>query len=268
MDAADEIKRYGEFFEASYKAQILEASRKGEKFLIVDFAELSKFDPVLAEKLLDSPEDSIRAAEISAEQFDIDASKFRIRFCNLPLSQLMRVRDIRSDHLNKFLFLRGLVRQKSDVRPQVTSAKFECPSCGNVISVLQLDKKFKEPTRCGCGRKGKFRLLSKEFVDAQGIVLEEIPEELEGGEQPKRISILLKDDLVSPMSDKKTNPGTKIIVNGIVKEVPIIAREGGQLTKFDLVIEANFVDALEEEFGEIKISEEDEKKIIELSKDP
>ena len=134
--------------------------------------------------------------------------------------------------------------------------------------MIQLDKKFKEPTRCGCGRKGKFRVISKELVDAQGIVLEEVPEELEGGEQPKRINLLLKDDLVSSMSDKKTNPGTKIVVNGVLKEVPIIAREGGQLTKFDLVIEVNFVDALEEEFGEIKISKEEEKQILELSRDP
>ncbi|MEM4336987.1 MAG: minichromosome maintenance protein MCM [Candidatus Woesearchaeota archaeon] len=268
MDVADEIKKYSEFFETNYKAQIVEASRRGEKFIVIDFAELSKYDLNLAERLLDNPEESIRAAEISLEQFDIDSSKFRVRFKNLPLSQLLFIRDIRSEHLGKFISLRGIVRQKSDVRPQVTSAKFECPSCGNVLSVLQVDKKFKEPSRCGCGRKGKFRLLSKEFVDAQGIVLEEIPEELEGGEQPKRINLLLKDDLVSSMSDKKTNPGTKIVVNGIVKEVPIIAREGGQLTKFDLVIEANFVDALEEDFGEIKISEEEENKILELSKDP
>ena len=166
MDAAEEIKRYGEFFEANYKAQLFEASRKGEKFVIVDFSELSKFEPALAERLLDNPEDSIRAAEISLEQFDIDTNKFRVRFKNIPLSQKLMIKDIRSEHINKFLFLTGLVRQKSDVRPQVTNAKFECPSCGNVISVIQLDKKFKEPTRCGCGKKGKFRLLSKEFVDA------------------------------------------------------------------------------------------------------
>ena len=43
------------------------------------------------------------------------------------------------------------------------------------------------------GRKGKFRLLSKELIDAQGITLEESPEELEGGEQPKRLKVFLKD---------------------------------------------------------------------------
>ena len=113
------------------------------------------------------------------------------------------IRNIRSKHINKFVHVEGIVRQKSDVRPQVTAAKFECPVCGNVINVLQLNGSFKEPSKCGCGRKGKFTLLSKELVDAQGIVLEEVPENLEGGEQPKRMSIFLKYDLVSPMSEKK-----------------------------------------------------------------
>jgi replicative DNA helicase Mcm len=268
MDAAEEIRRFQDFFEENCKSQIAEALVKGEKFIAVDFAVLAQQDPNLAEHLLDSPEEAIRAAEIALEDLDSEIKNVKVRFRNLPLSQRVAIKDVRSSHLGKFLFLTGIVRQKSNVRPQVTTAKFECPSCGNIISVLQTEEKFKEPFRCGCGRKGKFRLISKELIDVQGIVLEENPEELEGGDQSKRINILLKGDLVSPMSDKKTNPGTKIIVNGILREVPIPSRDGGQLTKFELVVEGNFIDALEEEFGELKITEEEEKRIQELSKDP
>lgn len=268
MEAAEQIKKFQEFFESYYKTDVLESARTGKKFLIVDFAELAKFDTDLSELLLENPEDVIKAAEIAVEQFDIGAKDFKVRFKNFPGSQKIKIREIRSEHIGKLIYGVGLVRQKSDVRPQVTSAKFECPSCGNVITVLQLDTKFKEPTRCGCGRKGRFRLLSKELVDAQGIVLEEISEDLDGGEQPKRINILLKNDLVSPMSDKKTNPGTKVLVVGVLKEMPITARDGGQLTRFELMIECNYVDALEEEFGEIKISKEELKQITDLAEDP
>lgn len=268
MDAAEEIKRFQDFFENNYKVQLAEAILKGDKFIVVNFGSLAREDPTLAEHLLDHPDDAIRAAEISLESFDSEIKSFRVRFDNLPLSQKIMIRDIRSEHLGKLLFVTGLVRQKSDVRPQVTNAKFECPSCGQIISVIQTETKFREPTKCGCGRKGKFRLIGKELVDFQGIMLEESPEELEGGEQPKRISVLLKNDLVSPMSDKKTNPGTKIYVNGILKEVPIPSKDGGQLTKYDLVVEVNFVGGIEEEFGTLKLSEEDETKIIEISKDP
>jgi len=136
------------------------------------------------------------------------------------------------------------------------------------MSILQLEAKFKEPSRCGCGRKGKFRLVSKELVDAQKLVLEEIPEMLEGGEQPKRIDIFLKNDLVSPLSDKKTNPGTKLRVIGQVKEVPIPSKDGGKLVRFDLMIDSNNIESVEESFGELVITEEEKTQILELSNNP
>ncbi len=270
MEATEIIKKFQEFLEKNYLKEISEKARKGSKYIIIDFSELSKFDPRLADELLESPEEVIKAGEIALESFEVqgEVKNFKIRIKDIPDSMEILIRNVRSQHLNKFLYIKGLVRQKSDVRPQVTSARFECPSCGNVITVLQLDSKFKEPTRCGCGRKGKFRMLSKELVDAQKIVLEEAPEDLEGGEQPKRMDLFLKADLVSPISDKRTNPGSKIKVNGILKEVPIPAKDGGRLTRYDLMIEANYVEPIEEDFMELNISEEKEKDILKLAKDP
>ncbi|MEK6828046.1 MAG: hypothetical protein AABX78_01735, partial [Nanoarchaeota archaeon] len=187
---------------------------------------------------------------------------------NLPQSQHIMIRDIRSKHINRLLFVEGLIRQKSDVRPQVTSARFECPACGNIMNVLQLEGTFKEPTRCGCGRKGKFVMLDKEMVDAQGIVLEEASENLEGGEQPKRINILLTNDLVSPLSEKRTSPGSKVEVIGIVKEVPIIARSGAKSTRFDLMVDANYIKPADDTFYQVDISEEEEKEILAIANDP
>ncbi len=270
MEAQEQIKKFTEFVEEFCKEQLLKRIKKDEKFLLIDFSELIKFDPELAENVLEQPEETIKAAEIAIEQFDTlgNVKKFHARFVNLPISQKIMIRDIRSKHINKLLLAEGTVRQKSDVRPQVISAKFECPSCGNIINVLQLDSKFKEPTRCGCGRKGKFRLLDKELVDAQGIALEESSEDLEGGEQPKRMNILLKNDLVSPISEKRTNPGSKIRITGRLKEVPILAKDGGKSTRFDLMIEVNSVESIEEDFSSIEISNEEEREILELSRDP
>ena len=269
MEAQKQIEKFKDFVEKNYLNELTTNLRKDKKFLVVDFNGLSKFDPELADGLLEQPEDSIKAAELAIEQLDLENSEdTKVRFKNLPESQQMEIKNIRSKHLEKLFQIEGIVRQKSDVRPQVTAAKFECPSCGNVINVLQLDAAFKEPSRCGCGRKGKFRLISKELVDAQGIVLEEDPGNLEGGSQPKRMNVFLKDDLVSPFSERKTSPGSKIRVVGIIKEVPIILRTGGKSTRFDLLIEANNVEALEESFGELIISEEEERQIKEIAEDP
>ncbi|MCM2325554.1 MAG: minichromosome maintenance protein MCM, partial [Candidatus Woesearchaeota archaeon] len=266
LEPTEIIKRFQDFLEKNYQVEIAEKARKKERFLVVDFNLLSSFDPILSEELLETPEEVLKAGELALEKYD--AENFHIRIKNLPDSLQIMIKDVRSKHINKLLFTKGLVRQKSDVRPQVTSARFECPSCGNVITVLQLDQKFKEPSRCGCGRKGKFRLVSKELVDAQKIVLEEAPEDLDGGEQPKRIDLFLKTDLVSPLSDKKTNPGTKIIVNGILKEVSIPAKDGGKLVRFDLMIEVNYLEQIQEDFMELNISEEEENEIKALAADP
>lgn len=268
MDVSEQINLFYKFIETEYYKDLIRQISQGNKFLKVDFNALSKFNPELAELLLEKPEEIIKAAELAVDSFDIegDTKNFKIRFFNLPDSQKSQIRNIRSSQIGKLIEIEGLVRQKSDVRPQVTSARFECPSCGNIITVLQLDTKFKEPSRCSCGRRGKFRLISKELVDAQKLVLEEAPEDLEGGEQPKRLNVFLKSDLVSPMSDKKTNPGSKIKVGGVIKEVPIEIG-GVKTTRFDLFSDANNVDPIQEDFYEIEISEEEEEEILELAKD-
>jgi len=269
MELADQIRTFQEFFEQEYYDDLLERVRTGKHFLVVDFTKLAQFNPDLATLLLDQPTELIKAAELSLKNFDLKLDEaFYIRFKELPELQHYMIRNVRSKHLEKFIQMEGIVRQKSDVRPQVTNARFECPSCGNIIPVLQLEEKFREPTRCGCGRKGKFRLLDKTLVDAQKIVLEEAPEELEGGEQPKRLNIFLKNDLVSPLTDKQTNPGAKVRVTGVIKEVPLILAQGGQSIRFDLMLEANYVEPMQEDYSQINISEEEERRIIELANDP
>jgi replicative DNA helicase Mcm len=266
----DQVSLFHRFLEDYYYADLLEKVRKGEKFLTVDFSILSQFNSKLAELLLESPDDALQSAKIAVEQFDVqgDIKDFVLRFSNLPESSRLMVSKIRSKHLNKLIWMIGVVRQKSDVRPQVTSSKFECPVCGAIMNVLQLDTRFKEPTKCSCGRKGRFHMLSKELVDVQSLTLEEATEELEGGEQPKRVKVFLKNDLVSPLSEKKTNPGTKVNIVGVVKEVPITLRSGGQSTRFDILIEANFVEASQEEFTDITVNPEEVEDIKVLSEDP
>lgn len=267
MSADEQIRKFQEFLEGHLHAELLERIRKGVQKLTVDFDDLAKFDPELATLLLEEPENTLRACEAAVERLE-GVKDFTVRFRKLPESQQIPVRNLRAIHLEKFVQLTGIVRQKTDVRPQVTAARFECPNCGNSISVLQLDIKFREPDRCGCGRKGRFKLLSKKLVDAQKIVLEEAPDELEGGEQPKRLNIFLKKDLVAPITESRTNPGSKVIISGYLKEVPITLATGGQSTRFDLMVEANHIEPLQEDYSQIKISPEEEEEIFRLAKDP
>lgn len=269
MEVEEQIKIFREFIEQNYYPQLLEAVRKGNIFLVLDFAKLIGFNTELAEEMLEDPENILKAGEFAVKEFDLPKkiTKFALRFRNLPDSQKIKISEIRSRHLKKLIWTEGVVRQKSDVRPHVAASKFECPSCGNILTVLQLDNKYKEPSRCGCGRKGKFKEISKELVDGQGLVLEEATEDLDGT-QPKRINVFLKDDLVSPISERRTSPGSRVLVCGWVAEVPITLRSGGQSTKFDLIVEANFIQPAEKDPNDLQISEKELEEIKQIGHDP
>jgi replicative DNA helicase Mcm len=269
VEVDNQIKIFREFIEDNYYPQLLETVRKGYEFIVLDFSELIKFNTELSEEVLESPEELLKAAEIAIKEFDLPKKlkKFSVRFSNLPESQRVLISEIRSKHLNKFMWAEGVVRNKTEVRPHVTAAKFECPSCGNILSILQLDKKYREPSRCGCGRKGKFKEISKELVDGQGLVLEEGAEDLDSA-QPKRINVFLKDDLVSPITERKTSPGSRVRVCGWVTEVPVTLKTGGQATKYDLIVEANYIEPMQDENIETDITPEELAKIKEIAADP
>jgi len=251
----------------SYKKELKSSLRDENNVVYVDFMEIAEESPMLSEELMKNPEEALRILEIAIEEMGL-IENVRVRLFNLQKSDEVLVRNIRSKHLNELILIEGIIRQSSDVRPQVVNAKFECPSCGTVISVLQIEKKFREPSRCSCGRRGGFKLISKEMVDTQRLIIEEAPDMLHGGEQPKRINVFVKEDLVEPKMEERTTPGARVKVIGILKEVPVPLSTGGMSTRFELAIEVNNIIPMEETFEELDISEEDEQQIQELAADP
>jgi len=265
MKTEDLLIEAKEFF-GYYKKEIGKYAKKGKKAVSVSFKEIADQYPTLSDQILRNPEEIMQVLELALDELGLIIGA-RVRLIDLPDSSFVRIRDIRAKHLNQFITIEGLVRQASDVRPQVVNARFECPSCGTTLSVLQIDRKFQEPSRCSCGRRGGFRQIGKEMVDAQRLVVEESPESLIGGEQSRRISVFLKEDLVEPKMEEKTTPGSRVKVHGVLKEVPIPLPTGAISTRFDLAIEANNILPMEETYEDITIDDEDEKQIRELAAD-
>src|SRR3989344_5414737 len=112
-DLIQEAKR---FFD-SYKKEIGESVRKEEKIVKLDFLQLSEFSPMLAENILEQPEETLALIEIALEEMGMMKSP-RIRLVELPKSSYVKVREIRAKNLDKLLWIEGIVRQASDVRPQ------------------------------------------------------------------------------------------------------------------------------------------------------
>lgn len=254
------------FFNA-YKKEIGESLRRDEGVIRLGFNQLEAHSPELADNILDLPEETLAVLELALEELGL-VQKPRIRITDLPKSCHIQINAIRARHLDRLVVIEGIVRQASEVRPQVVNARFECPNCGAILSVLQIERKFREPNRCSCGWKGNFKLLSKEMVDAQRLVVEEAPDTLEGGEQPRRLNVFLKEDLVDVKMEKKTAPGSRVRIYGTLKEVPVPLQTGAISTRFDIALEANNTLSMEGSFEESEMSDEDEKQILELAADP
>ena len=257
------IAKFEEFFATSYKDDVFEIleTYPDNRSLTVDYTTLEVFDPDLADLLIEKPEEVIEAAQIAVKNIDPLAkdADLNIRFKNV--TNIIPLKILLSKYIGSFVAAEGIVRKTDEIRPRIETAVFECRGCMRLHEVEQTsDRTILEPSLCGeCGGRS-FRLLQEEshYIDTQTARMQEPLENLSGGTEPKQMLMILEDDLVDEL-----NPGDKVRITGTLKTFRE-ERSG----KFKNYIYVNHIEALEQEFEELHLSEEDEEKIIELSKDP
>ena len=240
-----------------------------KRSLFVKFADMDTYDPNLADMLLEEPDATIASATQALREMDIPTGvtleEANLRIIKLP--RKLKIRDIRSGDIGKLGGIEGLVTKATEVRPRVVEAVFECPFCGHIFSVEQTGgRQFKEPRECeGCDRKVQhFKLLVDrcKFANTQKIRLQESPEELRGGELPQAIDVNLEDDISGEIA-----PGDRIIVTGILRSYQRTT-QFGKTPFFDIYLDGNSLEVMEEAFEEIQITEEDEREIMKLKNQP
>lgn len=267
-------EKWEDFLKRYYWDEIIEMSNSypERRSLFVGFSDMDIYDPTIADMLLEDPDVTIEAATRALREMDIPTGvtldEANLRIIKLP--RRVKIRDIRSNDIGKLVGIEGLVTKATEVRPRIVEAVFECPFCHHIFSIAQSGRQFKEPVECeqesgGCGRKARQFNLSVEkskFANAQKIRLQESPEELRGGELPQAIDVNLEDDISGEVS-----PGGRVIVTGILRSYQRTT-QFGKTPFFDIYLDGNSLELKEEEFGEIEITEADEREIMELKKQP
>ena len=76
-------------------------------------------------KVLDDVRDAVRNHQLIKTKNGQPAEHVNIRFVNLP--QKTGIRHIRSDDINKFVTVEGILRKTTEVRPRIVNAVFRCP---------------------------------------------------------------------------------------------------------------------------------------------
>ena len=268
------VAQWQKFLEEHFKSDIetVALSYPEKRSLYIDYWDIDKADPQLAEMILNQPYKAFFNAEEALKNIDVAVENkldLHFRVVNLPDTNKIIIRKIRANHLGKFMAIDGLVKKRTEVRPKLKVGAFQCQKCGAVIRIEQEEDILKEPSECyedqgGCGRVSSFKLLTNlsEFIDSQKIEVQENPEGLRGGAQPERISAYLEDDLVGEIA-----PGDRIVANGILHSMQ--RRRGTfRLTSFNKTMDAVSIENQELAFEEVEVTEEDEKEILKISKDP
>ncbi len=266
---------WSRFLKSRYKKQLAELTREYpyRRSLQIDYREVESFGKTgirLADELLDNPgkvladvKDAIKNHQLIKTKEGKFAEHINIRFINLP--KKTGIRYIRSDDINRFITVEGILRKTTEVRPRIVNAVFRCPG-GHKTEKRQGYGQFIEPDGCatdGCTFK-KLELIPKLswFVDSQKIRIQEQPEGLRGGEQPQTLDIDVTDDLTGIVA-----PGDRVVMNGILRSMQRITH-GSKHTVFDIYLECNSIEVAEKEFEEVEIDEKAEEEIIAISKDP
>jgi replicative DNA helicase Mcm len=256
------VAKFEEFFSTKYKDTVFEALEKypDERSVVVNYSELEMFDPDLADLLIEKPEEVIKASQKAIKNIDPlgKNAELNIRFENIRNN--IQLRYLRSKYIGKFVAVDGIVRKTDEIRPRIVNALFECRSCMRLQEVPQTSNMISEPALCPeCGGRS-FKLLQEEseFMDTQTTKLQEPLENLSGGEEPKQILVVMEDDLVDSLT-----PGDIVKITGIMKTV-----RDEKTKRFKNYIYGNYIEPLEQEFEELKISEEDEEEIKRLAADP
>jgi len=235
------------------------------KPLVVNFEDLTKHAVEVADKLLESPEEYIELFNEVVKDFDLPETI--VQFKKLPNNTNERIRNLRVRHLGKFMTVDGLVKLASDVKPRIYETVHECQECGNKFEQEQRGGALIKPFVCpNCGRRDGLKQTDKKMFDSRWITLGE-PFEITTGEKPGELRVFLRRELTTPDIQRQTDPGNRILVTGILKELP---RKLGNVdsTESDIYLEANNVQPAEQDIIDLNISKEDEEKILNLAKDP
>lgn len=284
VDYIQQFKNFIETFKSKegllkYYERIYQMIRMGQRSLIVDFDDLISYDQDLANDLIEKPSEVLESFNqalleiIMRENPDYAryARRFHVRIRNPP--KILKIRDLNSDLINKFVAIEGIVTRVTRVDAKLIKAvykhiteegghDFEYPPEGFFTDRVE------KPVYCTvCHRVGKFELQvnKSEFIDWQKIVVQEKPEEVPGGQIPRSIEAVLTSDIVD-----SARPGDRVVVTGVLKVEPLtgsLDRRGSKAI-FSFYIDVNHIEVQEKVLEEIVITREDEEKIYELARDP
>lgn len=186
-----------------------------------------------------------------------------VRITNVPRKR--SVHSLGEKDVGSLVSVEGFIRKSTQKGSRCILASFRCVA-GHRIRIPQTIGLLKEPDRCsadGCkNKKFEFIEIDSDFRDNQKLRIQESPEGLSGGDQPKSIDVDCLNDLCNI-----ANPGDRVIVTGILKRINK-SYTSHKSSGFNLYIECNSIEITQQDYTDLTYSDKDIETIEALSKDP
>ena len=257
--------------EYSLRITEIQANYPHDRSMVVTYHDIDTTNTDFAMYLMEKPDRCLRLgrkaiASLLPPTWE-QSNEINLRITELPKDAHVEVRELRSKHLGKLVAIEGLVRKATLPKLKMTKGHFRCAKCDADIWVEQKGMYKTLPLMCpneGCNKSVLRFILDEEtsiYSDTQKIEIQENPEGLRGGAQPERITAYIKDDISG-----KVTAGNRVTLNGVIRPVEKGDRDNSIV--FDVFVDVNSIEFSQMEYEEIEITEEDEKEIIEASKDP
>jgi len=280
LEVIDPQERFQDFFKTEkYRQRIAQIAVAGKTSLIVDFKDFTAFDPGLAHKVSEKPDEYLKHADNAAyAQLRIEDPEYAEKIADkietvtvriVRLWEPTQLRKLGSDHIGRLVMVEGIVVRSTPVRPMVMKAAFKCKRCGNLTYLDQTGQFLRAPLTCRdpqCQGKGPFDFIQEEstFIDSQDLRLQERPEDLPPGQLPRTLHVKLVGGEIVDVA----RPGDHVSIVGIIRAFAPTLRGVGKLRVFMLHLDANSIEVLGKEPETAMPSPEEEEKILALAKDP
>lgn len=275
IDLSPYIDKFEEFYSVALQDKIshLLVQYPMQKSLMVDYGELERYDPSLADLLIKQPDTLTAAAEqalIAGHEVSFKtahpeaAFEPHVRFYNLPDTGLL-VQDIGSKLIREMISVKGVVTKRAEMKHKVKIAVYKCQMCDATMKV-PMTKSALVPQVCDSCKRRALKLEEDEsyFVDMQWGQVQELLERLKGSAPAATINILLEDDLVNSVT-----PGETVEITAIMRIHPETKGKGkaDSVQIYQRYLDVIHIAKTQKEFDELSTSREEEQEIRNFAKD-
>ncbi|KAJ5626198.1 Nucleic acid-binding OB-fold [Penicillium lagena] len=242
--------------------------------LEVSYAHLSETKAALSYFLANEPTEVLKVFDQVAldvtlfhyPQYHDIHNEIHVRITDVPITYTLR--QLRQSHLNCLVRVNGVVTRRTGVFPQLKYVMFLCQKCGITLGPFQQEASTEvKISFCqNCQGRGPFTVNSEKTVyrNYQRLTLQESPGSVPAGRLPRQREVVLLADLID-----SAKPGDEIEITGIYRnsyDAQLNNKNGFPV--FATIIEANHVVKSHDQLAGFNMTEEDERQIRALSRDP